>query len=538
MRQYRPLYKLKWSDCLDALEADIICFQETKITRKHLLVEDREVCLPKGYHAFYNLHPTKGYSGTATFVKESVCTPQRAEEGITGNQVKDKRDSKTAIGGYPDLIAPESSQFDLIDREGRAVVVDCGMFVLFNLYCPNETDEGRREYKMAYYTTLEERVQNLLEAGREVIIVGDLNIAHLPIDHADSVHAKMTADAHLDHHPARRWLDRFLLPVGRFMDAARHVHPRERFMYTCWNTIKNSRASNYGARIDYTLLSPGLVDWVKDAGIQPDVQGSDHCPVYVDLHDELVLKDGSTVKLRDRLSQGSKPPALATTSWPEHSGRRIQSFFAAKSSTAAQSTSPSPGPSAMVPSSPSPSPLASGEQGKTFAEVSTREQIVAPPSAKVQAASTREAGYEQAPSDLTLEKGSPGKTPSGTSVGHSKRATKAAPAAATPSTVAALTNGSAKKGGQQATLKSFFGKPLAKETAPIVSQSESEMTDRQKEAEVVDASPPKAPTTKEDYDEREGERDEIDDSGAARVQSSLAWGSIFARESVPCPKLM
>ncbi|MCO5610416.1 hypothetical protein L7F22_064653 [Adiantum nelumboides] len=130
VRQYRPLYKLKWSECLEALEADIICFQETKITRKQLLVEDRDMCLPKGYYAFYNLHPTKGYSGTATFVRDSVCTPQRAEEGITGNLVKDRRDSKTAIGGYPDLLAPESPQFDLIDREGRAVVVDCGMFVL------------------------------------------------------------------------------------------------------------------------------------------------------------------------------------------------------------------------------------------------------------------------------------------------------------------------------------------------------------------------------------------------------------------------
>lgn len=131
LRQYRPWYSLKdWQACLNYLEADIICFQEVKLTRKALVTYHRDMCVPEGYEAYYNLHPTKGYSGVATFVKKDVCHVRKAEMGLTGELVQNKSDSQNCIGGYPDVRAPELSVYDQIDQEGRAVVVDCGLFVL------------------------------------------------------------------------------------------------------------------------------------------------------------------------------------------------------------------------------------------------------------------------------------------------------------------------------------------------------------------------------------------------------------------------
>jgi len=115
------------------MEADIICFQEAKITKKDLIANHRDMCLPEGYEAYYSLHPTKGYSGVVTFVKADICHAKNAEMGLTGELVPDRRDSRKSIGGYPDENAVESPLYDVIDAEGRAVVVDCGLFVLVSV---------------------------------------------------------------------------------------------------------------------------------------------------------------------------------------------------------------------------------------------------------------------------------------------------------------------------------------------------------------------------------------------------------------------
>lgn len=101
------------------------------MTRKAVL-EHRDMCLAEGYEAYYSLHPTKGYSGVSTFVKKAHCDVLRAEMGITGELVENRRGANkdVLIGGYPDEHAPESPLYDLIDSEGRAVLVDCGLFVL------------------------------------------------------------------------------------------------------------------------------------------------------------------------------------------------------------------------------------------------------------------------------------------------------------------------------------------------------------------------------------------------------------------------
>ena len=92
-----------------------------------------------------------------------------------------------------------------------------------------------------------------------------------------------------------------------------------------------ARETNYGARIDYVLVTRGLLPWIKHGDIQPSLRGSDHCPVYVDLHDELTLDSGETIRLSDAMKQkeGMQPPRIAAKYWEELAGKQtmLSSFF-------------------------------------------------------------------------------------------------------------------------------------------------------------------------------------------------------------------
>lgn len=139
LKGFQPWYRLKsWEACLEELQADIACFQEVKMTRRQL---QQSMCVMDAFEPFYDLHPTKGYAGTATYVRKSVCMPQEAEFGITGAEGR--------IGGEAtqtkDTLPPNT--YAALDKEGRCVVIDCGLFVLFNVYAPNETGPERVEYK-------------------------------------------------------------------------------------------------------------------------------------------------------------------------------------------------------------------------------------------------------------------------------------------------------------------------------------------------------------------------------------------------------
>ena len=168
---YRPWFTHKtWCDSLDHLGGDIVCFQECKVTRDSLVDAGKglgsKFCCIDGWQAFYNLHPVKGYSGTACYTRDEACRPIKMEEGITGRYAEEGGSkgsvSAAALGGIG-VPLPEKERigcitrdardememkdFIEIDQEGRAVVLDCGLFVLFNLYCPNETGPERRPYK-------------------------------------------------------------------------------------------------------------------------------------------------------------------------------------------------------------------------------------------------------------------------------------------------------------------------------------------------------------------------------------------------------
>ncbi|ODN94694.1 exodeoxyribonuclease III [Cryptococcus wingfieldii CBS 7118] len=386
---------------LDHLDAEIMCFQEHKTPRAKL---EKSMACPGPYDGFWTFPRSKtGYSGVCTYVDSRYCVPFKAEEGITGILLGDRLSTmkppwteEERIGSYPDVDSmrwdPEADggEFDVkkLDMEGRAVVCDFGLFVLFNLYCPNETNDTRRPYKMNFHYALHERVRLLQAAGRQVIIVGDINIVRAPADSGEGP-VRSSAAQHYEH-PARRMLDDWCAPKGEMVDVVRESWPRRDDMFTCWNTKLDARSSNYGSRIDYILCTPGLRPWIKGGDILPKVYGSDHCPVYIDLHESITLPSGETLHLRDQLNppdrppstapvypnavrrEAPEPPRFATKFLDEFSGKQttLKSFFGGggakkvvergqgkEKSSALPKTSASPAPP------PAPSPLASAPVG-------------------------------------------------------------------------------------------------------------------------------------------------------------------------------
>jgi len=273
-------------EILDYLDADIICLQETKITRSKL---ESDLALVPGYDSYWSFHRTKsGYSGVVIYVKDHLKL-LAAEEGISGilsgNVAMPGSDSIFAspglpsgqhngpvrkVGGYPrlqtemygqDEDVPEEesysatppppkllsaaaafSRFQELDSEGRGLILDFGFFVLFNLYCPNETDDTRLPFKMDYYHVLEARVQELIQEGREVMILGDMNVIPTELDHCDPEKWKKESgrDDFKDTQP-RRWFNSFLAPRGPMTDLYRVFHEGEKGAFTCWNTKINAR---------------------------------------------------------------------------------------------------------------------------------------------------------------------------------------------------------------------------------------------------------------------------------------------------------
>ncbi|KAI3617157.1 hypothetical protein CBS9595_003066 [Malassezia furfur] len=363
LKGFQPWYALpSWEACLEELRADMACFQEMKMTRKQL---QHSMCVMDAYEAFYDLHPSKGYSGTATYIRKDVCMPLQAERGITGQHSGIGGEAvQTRNGVPPDLYAA-------LDAEGRSVVLDCGFFVLINVYAPNETGPERVEYKMAFYHALEERVRLLIARGREVVVVGDMNVIAHPMDHCEGAILSGAEQVEFMAHPARSWFQALLAPrTGILVDVTRSLHPHREKMYTCWNTLIDARPANYGTRLDYILLTPGLVPWVAAADIQPQIYGSDHCPVFLELHDTRCI-DGKDVRLADVLhgQKGADPGAVlrqAASQYDEFSVRtqpKLLAMFRAQADTQnetkkrkAVDTEPSSATTPSVPPSASRSP--------------------------------------------------------------------------------------------------------------------------------------------------------------------------------------
>ncbi|KAF8552229.1 DNase I-like protein [Imleria badia] len=331
---------------------------------------DRNVAVPDPFHAFFSFPANKGgYSGVAVYTDSRTVTPLKAEEGLSGTiQPKpplttDERISHSYPSAHEMELMPDDnhntpSDFVALDAEGRALMLDFGLFILINVYCPNETSDARLPFKMNYHFLLQERVNNLIAQGREVIVVGDINICAAPLDHCDGHLASNAAMFH--DHPARAWFHNWLTPNGCMTDVVRSFWPSRKGMYTCWNTKISARETNYGTRVDYILVTQGMLPWIKHGDIQPLLKGSDHCPIFIDLHDEITTSSGQKLFLRQVMpvdGTQAEPPRLAARRWDEFSGKQtlLSSFFAKGGKmTAAPTASDTTTHDSQPPGSPSP----------------------------------------------------------------------------------------------------------------------------------------------------------------------------------------
>nr|BAC66501.1 DNA lyase [Cordyceps militaris] len=306
----------------DILEADIVVMQETKIQRKDL--QDDMVLVP-GWDVYFSLpQHKKGYSGVAIYTRNATCAPILAEEGVLGILCPPKSNTPyrelpedQRIGGYPTSNQLSGNVDEaLLDSEGRCVVLEFPAFVLFGVYSPANRDESRIEFRQSFVEALDARIRNLITAGKQVILTGDLNIVRSELDSSNVAEGLIKEGMTMDEWqslPARRIFNQLVFEgtvigdrdTGRehavLWDICRCFHPRRVGMHTCWDTKRNTRPANVGSRIDYILCSDGIKDWIVDSNIQEGLMGSDHCPVYATMSDK-VTKNGTEMTLAEAMN--------------------------------------------------------------------------------------------------------------------------------------------------------------------------------------------------------------------------------------------
>lgn len=242
----RAAYKKGFLDFIRREDPEILCVQETKAHR-----EQCEPALqnPLGRTSQWASAIRKGYSGVATFCKE---TPIEA---------------LSQIG--------ESAY----DGEGRVVITKHQDFSLYNIYFPNGgSGEERHQFKQGFLKFLNLHLKDRLAKNENIIVVGDYNVAHLEQDVYDPVRLKNESGFLPEE---RKWFSEFL-ELG-FVDCFRHFYPDRKDIYTWWSMIERARISNRGWRIDYICVSRSLLPRLKSCQILDQQEGSDHCPVMVEL---------------------------------------------------------------------------------------------------------------------------------------------------------------------------------------------------------------------------------------------------------------
>ena len=224
---------------------DILCIQETKA---HVDQLGSEILKDHGYNAYWHSGERRGYSGVATFCKNE---PLYVQEGLG---------------------------IDKYDVEGRVLLTEHDDFLLYNIYFPNgQKDDIRLKYKLDFYDDLLPMINEQVESGNNVIVAGDWNTAHYPIDLARPKENINTSGfmpierEKLDEYVEDGWVDTFRL----FHD--------EPDRYSWWSYRMGARARNVGWRIDYFFVNSSLAELCKDAEIHQEVMGSDHCPVSLSL---------------------------------------------------------------------------------------------------------------------------------------------------------------------------------------------------------------------------------------------------------------
>jgi exodeoxyribonuclease-3 len=230
------------ADWWEDYDPDLLCLQEVRAQPEQLTAAQREALERR--NPVWNPAERAGYSGVATFAKQQ---PAATEVGL----------------GIPKF-----------DKEGRVIQTLLKEFRVFNIYFPNGgRDLSRVDFKLEFYQELLEICDELHSQGQKIIITGDFNTSHQPID----LRNPKANEGNTGFLPEERaWIDIYL--EHGFVDIFRKLYP-EKEQYTWWTYRGNARERNVGWRLDYFLISEALVDQVEDVIIHDQVMGSDHCPV-------------------------------------------------------------------------------------------------------------------------------------------------------------------------------------------------------------------------------------------------------------------
>lgn len=240
---------------LKKYKPDVLCLQETKAEQ-----EESPVDLPE-YEEFWSSAKKKGYSGTAIFTKR---TPEDVLFGIPKDIVHTYKLDQDSYGNP--------------NEEGRVTTADIGPFYVVSVYTPNaKEDLSRLSLRHKQWDPAFLAYMKQLEKEKPVIFCGDLNVAHQPID---LEHPKANEGEHGYTKEERAGIDQ-IIEAG-FVDTFRHFN-KEPKQYTWWSNWSNARERNVGWRIDYIFASKSLLPHITNAQIHPDVMGSDHCPVSIDI---------------------------------------------------------------------------------------------------------------------------------------------------------------------------------------------------------------------------------------------------------------
>lgn len=248
----RAVEKKGFIDWLIKSDADVVCIQETKANPSQLSPEllSPGLSITDGtplYHSYFNSAKKAGYSGTAIYSKT-------VPDEVTNM-------------GLPDF-----------DDEGRVTTARFGTTVVISAYFPNSQDAGARlPYKQAFCDAMLDYCDKLVKEGKNIVLCGDYNIAHKPIDLANP----KTNEGNAGYLPEERaWMDKFT--TSGYIDTFRHfcAEPKQ---YTWWSYRFHAREKDIGWRIDYQCVNQNFLPHVKSSTILKSVTGSDHCPIELEL---------------------------------------------------------------------------------------------------------------------------------------------------------------------------------------------------------------------------------------------------------------
>jgi exodeoxyribonuclease-3 len=234
-----------WLDWIAAQRADVVCVQELKAQDADL---DDAMRIIDGMRGHFHFAEKKGYSGVGVYAR---------------------REPKRVVCGFG------NAEFD---AEGRYVEADFGDYTVVSMYLPSgSSSEERQQAKFRFLDAYLPHLQALIDSGREVVICGDLNIAHKPID-LKNWKSNQKNSGFLPQE--RDWLTRVFDEIG-FVDVFRTLDPNPE-RYTWWSNRGQAWAKNVGWRLDYQIATPGIAARARQTAIFTDQRFSDHAPLTID----------------------------------------------------------------------------------------------------------------------------------------------------------------------------------------------------------------------------------------------------------------